>query len=124
MSGGVDSCMAAYLLKRKGYQVTGIYMKNWDVLEEEPTSTCQSDQAWIQVQQICHELKLPCLQLNFVKEYWNHVFAKALQSYERGETPNPDVFCNKHIKFGTFIEKTLGQQAYDWIATGMDLDHP
>ncbi|KAG0308879.1 hypothetical protein BGZ98_006377 [Dissophora globulifera] len=150
MSGGVDSSMCAYILHNKGYDVTGLYMHNWNHQEEtqdelpppsssllspssqasphqnsndtlhlteSPSSTssssrtarirpkvCTSDRDWADVQAVCSQLGIPARRLDFSREYWNQVFEVMLHEYERGRTPNPDVTCNKEIKFGELIQ--------------------
>ncbi|CAO3633653.1 unnamed protein product [Cunninghamella blakesleeana] len=121
MSGGVDSSVSAALLKQQGYQVEGVYMKNWDTRDER--GVCPSEQDWQDVQTVCDHLKIPCQQVDFVKEYWNDVFQHTLDEYEAGNTPNPDVLCNQYIKFGSLINKVLppcssSSSPSIWLATG------
>ncbi|KAK3843438.1 MAG: tRNA methyl transferase-domain-containing protein [Linnemannia gamsii] len=146
MSGGVDSSMCAHILHNQGYDVTGLYMHNWNHDEEtqdqvEPTSpsqgqqqqnttyltestpstltstykptprtaairpkVCTSDRDWADVQSVCSQIGIPARRLDFSRQYWNQVFQVMLQEYERGRTPNPDVSCNREIKFGELIE--------------------
>jgi len=116
MSGGVDSTITAAMLKSQGYDVVGVFMRNWDEVEE--SGECKSVAEYRQVQQICDQLGIRCTMVDFVKEYWNDVFSSFLEMYEQGLTPNPDVLCNRFIKFGAFlnyVEKDLGIQQ---IATG------
>ncbi|KAI9303218.1 tRNA methyl transferase [Cunninghamella echinulata] len=113
MSGGVDSSVSAALLKQQGYKVEGIYMKNWDTRDER--GVCPSEQDWQDVQSVCHHLNIPCTQVDFVKDYWNEVFQTTLDEYEAGATPNPDVMCNQHIKFGSLLNKIPKDT---WLATG------
>ncbi|KAI8060037.1 tRNA methyl transferase [Gongronella butleri] len=113
MSGGVDSSVSAALLKKQGYQVEGIYMKNWDTRDER--GVCPSEQDWQDVQQVCAQLQISCQQVDFVKEYWNQVFQDTLDGYANGLTPNPDVLCNQHIKFGSLLERIPTNA---WLATG------
>ncbi|KAI9319082.1 tRNA methyl transferase [Dichotomocladium elegans] len=113
MSGGVDSSVTAALLKKQGYDVQGIYMRNWDTSDER--GVCTSQQDWQDVQQVCETLEIPCQQVNFVKEYWNDVFEQTLADYARGLTPNPDIHCNRHIKFGSLLAQIPPDV---WLATG------
>ncbi|KAI8343307.1 tRNA methyl transferase [Chlamydoabsidia padenii] len=113
MSGGVDSSVSAALLKQQGYNVEGFYMKNWDSRDER--GVCPSEQDWHDVQQVCDKLVIPCTQVDFVKDYWHQVFQDTLDAYSSGLTPNPDVLCNQHIKFGSLLNK-IPQDA--WLATG------
>ncbi|KAI7829301.1 5-methylaminomethyl-2-thiouridylate-methyltransferase [Kickxella alabastrina] len=117
MSGGVDSSVAAHLLQSQGHKVTGIFMRNWDTRDEH--GQCPSERDWQDVQRVCHRLNIKCHEVNLVKEYWNNVFALALDEYARGWTPNPDMLCNREIKFGVLlkeIERRVGGGA--WFATG------
>lgn len=115
MSGGVDSSVAAWLLKEQGYQVEGLFMKNW---EQDDTETfCAAAQDLADAQAVCDVLDIPLHQVNFAKTYWDRVFEHFLNEYAQARTPNPDVLCNKEIKFKAFLQhaKTLGA---DYIATG------
>lgn len=113
MSGGVDSSVSAALLKQQGYKVQGIYMRNWDSLDE--VGHCTSKQDWQDVQKVCSILDIECSQVDFVKEYWNNVFEKTLNDYAQGLTPNPDIGCNSFIKFGSLLEQIPKDK---WFATG------
>lgn len=116
MSGGVDSAVAAYLLQQQGYQVAGMFMKNWE--EEDPNSAYCSAQIDMQdAQQVCDDLEIPLYKVNFAKQYWDRVFSHFLSEYESGRTPNPDIICNKEIKFKAFLNYALKLGA-DYIATG------
>lgn len=115
MSGGVDSSVAALLLKRQGYDVVGIFMKNWD--EKDDNGVCSSADDYEDVRKVCNQIGIPYYTVNFEKEYWNRVFTYFLNEYKRGRTPNPDVMCNKEIKFKAFLEYALKLGA-DYIATG------
>ncbi len=116
MSGGVDSSVSALLLKQQGYKVIGLFMKNWE--ETDPlTGVCTSAQDYEDVQQVCAQLDIPYYGINFVKEYQDLVFAEFLQELRRGFTPNPDILCNKWIKFDVFLQKAKEVGA-DFIATG------
>ncbi len=113
MSGGVDSSVAALLLKEQGYDAIGLFMVNW----EEEDGACTAEADYEDVRRVCNKLRMPYFTVNFAKEYRERVFAHFLSEYEAGRTPNPDVLCNREIKFGPFREyaKKLGA---DFIATG------
>ncbi len=115
MSGGVDSSVAAFLLKKQGYNVIGLYMLNWE--EDDENGCCTSEQDYADVRRVCSLLDIPYYTVNFAKEYLDRVFSYFLAEYQAGRTPNPDVLCNREIKFGPFLEeaKKLGA---DYIATG------
>ena len=115
MSGGVDSSVAALLLKRQGFDVVGLYMLNWE--EEDAGGHCTSEEDYADVRRVCAKLDIPYYTVNFAKEYMERVFSHFLAEYKAGRTPNPDVLCNREIKFGPFLEeaKKLGA---DYIATG------
>ncbi|KAL1915197.1 uncharacterized protein VTP21DRAFT_7473 [Calcarisporiella thermophila] len=115
MSGGVDSSVSAYLLQQKGYDVEGVYMRNWDSRDED-SSPCPSLEDQQDVARVCEQLGIKWRLVDFSREYWIKVFAKALEEFEAGRTPNPDVACNREIKFGVLMERILGDGA--WIATG------
>lgn len=116
ISGGVDSAVAAILLKRRGYQVVGLFMKNWDIVDENGTCSINTDLE--DAQFVCKQLKIPLYTVDFVKEYWNQVFSSFLQDYQKGLTPNPDILCNKHIKFDAFLKYAISRYGADAIATG------
>lgn len=116
ISGGVDSAVAALLLKRQGFQVTGVFMKNWDLANE--TGHCTADYDCDDAQYVCKHLDIPFHEVNFVKEYWTEVFMQMIEGYERGTTPNPDVLCNKFVKFGHFHKRVISQFNADALATG------
>jgi tRNA-specific 2-thiouridylase len=115
MSGGVDSSVSAYLLMQQGYQVEGLFMKNWD--EDDGTEYCTAKEDLNDAQQVCDHLGIKLHQANFAAEYWDNVFEHFLEEYKAGRTPNPDILCNREIKFKAFLEyaKVLGA---DFIATG------
>ena len=115
MSGGVDSSVAAHLLKRQGYNVIGLYMLNWE--EESAQGACSADSDFADVQRVCSALDIPYYSVNFSKQYQERVFKYFLAEYRAGRTPNPDVLCNREIKFGPFLEYALSFGA-DYIATG------
>ncbi|CAG8480471.1 30212_t:CDS:2, partial [Gigaspora margarita] len=107
-----------------GYSVEGVYMRNWDTTDE--SGVCTSDQDWRDVQAVCKQLDIPCRHVDFTKEYWVKVFTKMIEDYENGFTPNPDIICNREIKFGLFLDKCLGSMFNaKWFATGhyVQVDH-
>ncbi|CAG8665109.1 11547_t:CDS:2, partial [Diversispora eburnea] len=104
-----------------GFAVEGIYMRNWDTMDEK--GECTSDKDWRDVQIVCDQLKIPCRQFDFTKEYCVNVFVKMIEDYESGLTPNPDIVCNREIKFGWFLDRCLKsileeKRSSTWIATG------
>ena len=103
ISGGVDSAVSALLLKRMGLEVCGVYMKNWDTRDEK--GHCQSDEDREYASRVCDKLDIPLTEVNFVKEYWTGVFQPMLDQAEKGMTTNPDVYCNKRIKFNLLHQK-------------------
>ena len=115
MSGGVDSSVAALMLIEQGYQVEGLFMKNWEETEDQAYCTAQQDLE--DAEQVCAELDIPLHQINFSREYWDRVFSFFLNEYRSGRTPNPDILCNKEIKFKAFLDYALKLGA-DKIATG------
>lgn len=115
MSGGVDSSVAALRLKDEGYDVIGIFMKNWDDTDE--NGVCTATEDYDDVIRVCHQLEIPYYAVNFEKLYWDHVFTYFLDEYKAGRTPNPDVVCNKEIKFKAFLEHAF-QIGADYVATG------
>eukprot|EP01041_Mallomonas_annulata_P003409 gene3409-6770_t len=121
MSGGIDSSVSALLLQEQGYDVVGVYMRNWDAADEAGAGakTCTSEADYQDVKQVCEHLRIPHTKVDFVKEYWNDVFVPFLASYESGtETPNPDVACNRFIKFKSFQDHISGALGVDAMATG------
>ncbi|GAA0442699.1 tRNA 2-thiouridine(34) synthase MnmA [Lentibacillus halophilus] len=115
MSGGVDSSVAALLLKEQGYDVVGIFMKNWD--DTDDNGVCTATEDFDDVVRVCNQLDIPYFAVNFEKEYWDNVFTYFLNEYQSGRTPNPDVMCNKEIKFKAFLNHALSLGA-DYLATG------
>jgi len=115
MSGGVDSSVAALLLLEQGFEVSGLFMKNWE--EDDDTGLCTARQDLADAQQVCDRLGIPLQTVNFAAEYWDHVFEVFLRECQAGRTPNPDILCNKHIKFKAFLDRALDLGA-DAIATG------
>ncbi len=115
MSGGVDSSVTALILKKQGYNVVGLFMKNWEELDE--FGVCQSAKEFQDVVKVCEKLDIPYYSIDFVKEYRENVFAHFLKEYSEGHTPNPDVLCNREIKFKVFYDKAMELGA-DYLATG------
>jgi tRNA-specific 2-thiouridylase len=122
MSGGVDSSVAALLVKLQGFRTIGLFMKNWDETDE--NGVCPADADYRDVISVCEQLEIPYYSVNFVQEYWDSVFQEFLSDYRRGFTPNPDILCNREIKFKVFHEKAKLLGA-DFLATGhyCQLDH-
>lgn len=125
LSGGVDSAVAAYLLKQQGYEVAGGFMRNWDSsLNNDylgnPTvndSICPQEKDYNDAKAVAEKLGIPLFRIDFIAEYWNYVFSYFLDEYKKGRTPNPDIFCNKYIKFETF-RKFAHDNGFDMIAMG------
>lgn len=125
MSGGVDSSVAAILLQKQGYEVIGLFMRNWDSFtngeyNDAPVSIngiCPQEEDYNDALKVCNKLGIPLHRIDFVKEYWDYVFTYFLDELKKGRTPNPDIMCNKYIKFDMFVKeaKKLGA---DYIATG------
>ncbi len=125
MSGGVDSSVAAILLKEQGYQVEGLFMRNWDssinhdILGNPNLNhpICPQEEDYNDAKKVCEKLHIPLHRVDFIKEYWDYVFTYFLEELKKGRTPNPDIFCNKYIKFDFFLKeaKKLGG---DFVATG------
>ena len=125
MSGGVDSSVAAYLLKEKGYNVIGLFMRNWDAtlnndIEGNPTlnnNICPQEEDYNDALAVCNELNIPLHRVDFIKEYWDNVFNYFLKELKLGRTPNPDLMCNKYIKFDLFLKEAYKLGA-KYVATG------
>ena len=115
MSGGVDSAVSAYILKQQGYDVVGVFMRNWDEADDE--GVCTADEDYKYVRNVCDQIGIPYYTVNFTKEYWNRVFEYFLEELKLGRTPNPDVMCNKEIKFKAFLDFALKLDA-SYLATG------
>lgn len=125
MSGGVDSSVAAIILKNEGYDVIGLFMRNWDSTINNDvlgnpnlySDICPQEEDYNDAKKVCEALNIPLHRVDFVKEYWDYVFTYFLNELEKGRTPNPDIMCNKYIKFDLFIKeaKKLGA---DYVATG------
>lgn len=125
MSGGVDSAVAAYLLKKQGYDVIGLFMRNWDSMinndvEGNPNTEnniCPQEQDYNDALKACEILDIPLKRVDFIKEYWDYVFSYFLEELKKGRTPNPDMLCNRYIKFDLFVKEARKLGA-DKIATG------
>ena len=125
MSGGVDSSVAAILLKEQGYDVIGLFMRNWDAslnndILGNPTlnnNICPQEQDYNDALEVCKKIGIPLYRVDFIKEYWDYVFTYFLDELKKGRTPNPDMLCNKYIKFDLFVKEARKLGA-DFIATG------
>ena len=125
LSGGVDSAVAAYLLIKQGYDVTACFMRNWDALANgdylgNPTinnNQCPQEKDYDDACKVAEKLGIELLRVDYIKEYWDNVFSYLIKEYENGRTPNPDIFCNKYIKFGPFIDFAK-KHGFDAIAMG------
>lgn len=122
MSGGVDSAVAAYLLKKDGYNVIGLFMRNWDSTIngedfENNDIICPQERDYNDALEVCKTLDIPLHRVDFIKEYWDYVFKYFLSELEKGRTPNPDLLCNKYIKFDLFKKEAIKLGA-DFMATG------
>ncbi|MBP3345206.1 MAG: tRNA 2-thiouridine(34) synthase MnmA [Clostridia bacterium] len=113
ISGGVDSSVAAYLLKQQGHEVIGLFMVNW----EEQDGECTAEEDFEDVKRVCSKIGIPYFSVNYAKEYYDRVFTYFHDEYKKGRTPNPDVLCNREVKFGPFLEQARKLGA-DKIATG------
>lgn len=116
MSGGVDSSVTALALLGKGYSVTGLFMKNWE--EDDGTEFCTAMQDLADAQQVCDTLGIELKTVNFAAEYWDEVFEVFLSEFKAGRTPNPDILCNKHVKFRAFLNYAIDDLGAEFIATG------
>ncbi|QJC33877.1 tRNA 2-thiouridine(34) synthase MnmA [Enterobacteriaceae endosymbiont of Donacia provostii] len=116
ISGGIDSSFSAWLLKKQNYHVEGLFMKNWE--EDDINNTCQSKEDLYYAEMVCKKLNITLHKINFSSEYWDHVFKKFLSEYQKGNTPNPDILCNKIIKFKYFMNFALNNLKADFISTG------
>ena len=125
MSGGVDSSVAAIMLKKQGYEVIGLFMRNWDTSvngdflgnPDLDDSICPQEQDYNDALEVCQKLDIPLHRIDFVKEYWDYVVTYFLEELKKGRTPNPDIMCNKYIKFDMFVREAEKLGA-DYIATG------
>jgi tRNA-specific 2-thiouridylase len=116
MSGGVDSSVTALQLLEQGHQVTGLFMKNWE--EDDGTEYCTAMQDLADAQQVCDKLGIELKTINFAAEYWDEVFEVFLSEFQAGRTPNPDILCNKHVKFKAFLNYAIEDLGAEYIATG------
>ena len=116
MSGGVDSSVSAFILQQQGYQVEGLFMKNWE--EDDDTDYCTAAADLADAQAVCDKLGIKLHKINFAAEYWDNVFEHFLSEYKAGRTPNPDILCNKEIKFKAFLEYAAEDLGANYIATG------
>ena len=116
MSGGVDSSVTALLLLEQGHNVTGLFMKNWE--EDDGTEYCTAMQDLADAQQVCDTLGIELKTANFAAEYWDEVFEVFLSEFKAARTPNPDILCNKHVKFKAFLHYAIDDLGADYIATG------
>ena len=125
MSGGVDSSVAALLLKKQGYEVVGLFMRNWDSTINNDylgnpdinNDICPQEKDYNDALAVCEKIGIPLHRVDYVKEYWDYVFTYFLDELNKGRTPNPDVMCNKYIKFDLFVKEARKLGA-DYIATG------
>lgn len=124
MSGGVDSSVSAILLQKQGYEVIGLFMRNWDSLADgeldgptTSTGQCPQEADYDDAKAVCDKLGIPLYRKDFIKEYWDYVFTYFLDELKNGRTPNPDIMCNKYIKFDMFAKEARKLGA-DYIATG------
>ncbi len=122
MSGGVDSSVSAFILQQQGYQVEGLFMKNWE--EDDDTDYCTAAADLADAQAVCDKLGIKLHKINFAAEYWDNVFEHFLSEYKAGRTPNPDILCNKEIKFKAFLEYAAEDLGADFIATGHYVRRP
>ncbi|MCT8737657.1 tRNA 2-thiouridine(34) synthase MnmA [Glaesserella parasuis] len=122
MSGGVDSSVSAFILQQQGYQVEGLFMKNWE--EDDDTDYCTAAADLADAQAVCDKLGIKLHKINFAAEYWDNVFEHFLAEYKAGRTPNPDILCNKELKFKAFLEYAAEDLGADFIATGHYVRRP
>jgi len=115
ISGGVDSSVAALLVIQQGYAVEGLFMKNWE--QDDDDDYCAAAEDLQDAQQVCDKLGIKLHSVNFADQYWDRVFQNFLEEYSAGRTPNPDILCNKEIKFKAFLDYAI-QLGADYIATG------
>ncbi|MDJ1646004.1 tRNA 2-thiouridine(34) synthase MnmA [Mycoplasma sp. M5725] len=125
ISGGVDSSVAAYLLKEQGYNVVGLFMRNWDSLANNDIlgnndlgNICPQEQDFLDAVSVCETLNIPIYRVDFIKEYWDNVFTDLIEQYKKGRTPNPDILCNKYIKFDHFAKYAFDVLKADYLAMG------
>ncbi|AVN63793.1 tRNA 2-thiouridine(34) synthase MnmA [Mesoplasma florum] len=126
LSGGVDSSVAAYLLTQQGYEVEGLFMRNWDssanndILgnQEIDNDVCPQEQDYLDALEVANKLGIKLHRIDFVQEYWEYVFEYFIKEYKKGRTPNPDILCNKYIKFDKFLNHAINELKADYIAMG------
>ncbi|VEU72830.1 tRNA-specific 2-thiouridylase mnmA [Mycoplasmopsis gallopavonis] len=126
MSGGVDSSVAAFLLQQQGYEVVGLYMRNWDSLlnndilgnDKISQDVCPQEQDYQDALAVANKLGIKLERVDFVKEYWDNVFENFIEEYKKGRTPNPDILCNKYIKFNAFAKYAFNELKANYIAMG------
>ena len=126
LSGGVDSSVSALLLQEQGYNVVGLFMRNWDSLTNNDIKghlnkddlICSQEQDYNDAKKVAQSLGIKLHRVDFIKEYWDEVFVKFIQEYKKSNTPNPDLFCNKYIKFNYFLKYALEKFKADYVATG------
>lgn len=125
ISGGVDSSVAAYLLKQEGYNVVGLFMRNWDSLANNDIlgnsdlgDICPQEQDFFDAISVCQSLNIPIYRVDFIKEYWENVFLDLIEQYKKGRTPNPDILCNKYIKFDHFAKYAFNVLKANYLAMG------
>ncbi|KAI0797492.1 tRNA-specific 2-thiouridylase, partial [Abortiporus biennis] len=117
MSGGVDSSVVAGLLAKQDYDLSAVFMRNWDTRDESGTDQgCEWKKDWADVQKVCKVLDIPCRLVDLSREYWTRVFEPSLHTWETGGTPNPDIWCNKEVKFGALVQRLTSPDT--WLATG------
>jgi len=117
ISGGVDSAVAAKVLKDRGHDVVGVFMRNWDEAEETGNQNCSIEEDFKNAKHVCRTLSIPLLEADFITQYWDKVFQSFLNDLEKGYTPNPDLDCNKYIKFQAFVD-FVRSKGIDTVATG------
>ena len=125
LSGGVDSAICAYLLKKQGYDVTCCFMRNWDSFLNDDVlgnntlnnDICPQEQDYNDAKKVAESLGLELLRIDYIKEYWDYVFQNFIEEYSKGRTPNPDILCNKYIKFDSFLNFAK-DKGFEKIATG------
>lgn len=126
MSGGVDSAVAAYILKQQGYDVVGLFMRNWDsmtnndILGNQKISQdiCPQEQDYKDAVEAAKIIGIELKRVDFIKEYWDYVFENFIDEYSKGRTPNPDILCNKYIKFDKMLNYAMNELKADYLATG------